>query len=162
MSKIMIIFVVMNIIFLDIDGVLRTESSDKQWSLKLKLPIPEKRYRNFSTKSVSNINFINSLVRCKIVVTSNWKLYYSLTELKEIFRKQGILLEVIDRTGISTSRGEEILEWLSVNDGVKNWVVIDDQVKDLSLIDDSRIVKCDYQIGFDDDSLVDKVLDVLI
>jgi hypothetical protein len=152
----------MNIIFLDIDGVLRTESSDKEWSLKLELPIPEKRYRNFSVKSVSNINFINSLVRCKIVVTSNWKLYYSLAELKQIFRDQGILLEVIDKTGISTSRGEEILEWLLVNDGVENWVVIDDQVKDLSLIDDYRIVKCDHQIGFDDDNLVDKVLDVLI
>ena len=152
----------MNVIFLDIDGVLRTEKSDKEWSLKLGLPIPEKRYRNFSAKSVSNINFINSLVRCKIVVTSNWKLYYSLTELKEIFKKQGILLEVIDKTGISTSRGEEILEWLSINDDVDNWVVIDDQVKDLVSIDSSKIVKCDYQIGFEDDLLVDKVLDVLI
>ena len=152
----------MNIIFLDIDGVLRTEKSDKEWSLKLKLPIPEKRYRNFSKKSVSNLNFINSLVRCKIVVTSNWRLHGTLEELKETFRKQGVLLEVIDKTGISTSRGEEILEWLSINDGVENWVVIDDQVKDLSSIDSSRIVKCDYKIGLEDDSLVDNILDVLI
>jgi hypothetical protein len=48
-----------------------------------------------------------------------------------------------------------------VND-VDNWVVIDDQVKDLVSIDNSKIVKCDYKIGFEDDLLVDKVLDVLI
>ena len=151
----------MNIIFLDIDGVLRTYKSDLEWIEKLGLPIPEKQYRNFSTKSVSNINFIHSFIRCKIVITSNWKLYHTLDELKEIFKKQGIQPEVIDVTGISTSRGEEISDWLSVND-VDNWVVIDDQVKDLVSIDNSKIVKCDYQIGFEDDLLVDKVLDVLI
>jgi hypothetical protein len=151
----------MNIIFLDIDGVLRTHKSDLEWIEKVGLPIPEKQYRNFSAKSVSNINFIHSFIRCKIVITSNWKLYHTLDELKEIFNKQGIQPEVIDVTGISTSRGEEISDWLSVND-VDNWVVIDDQVKDLVSIDNSKIVKCDYQIGFEDDLLVDKVLDVLI
>jgi hypothetical protein len=151
----------MNIIFLDIDGVLRTHKSDLEWIEKVGLPIPEKQYRNFSTKSVSNINFIHSFIRCKIVITSNWKLYHTLDELKQIFREQGIQPEVIDVTGISTSRGEEISDWLSVND-VDNWVVIDDQVKDLVSIDNSKIVKCDYQIGFEDDLLVDKVLDVLI
>lgn len=152
----------MNVIFLDIDGVLRTHKSDLEWLKKLNAPIPEKRYRKFSPKSVSNINFIHTLIRCKVVITSNWKLYYSLDELKQIFREQGIQPEVIDKTGISTSRGEEILEWLSLNDGIENWVVIDDQVKDLSSIDSSRIVKCDFSVGFEDDSLVDKVLDVLI
>ena len=152
----------MNIIFLDIDGVLRTDKSDKEWSLKLGLPVPEKRYRNFSNKSVSNINFIHSITRCKIVLISNWRLHGTLDELKDLFRKQGIQPEIIDKTGISTSRGEEILEWLSVNDDVDNWVVIDDQVKDLVSIDNSKIVKCDYKIGFEDDLLVDKVLDVLI
>ena len=151
----------MNVIFLDIDGVLRTHKSDLEWIEKVGLPIPEKQYRNFSTKSVSNINFIHSFIRCKIVITSNWKLYHTLDELKQIFREQGIQPEVIDVTGISTSRGEEISDWLSVND-VDNWVVIDDQVKDLVSIDNSKIIKCDYQIGFEDDLLVDKVLDVLI
>ena len=150
----------MNIIFLDIDGVLRTHKSDLEWIEKIGLPIPEKQYRNFSDKSISNINFIHSFIRCKIVITSNWKLYHTLDELKQIFREQGIQPEVIDVTGISTSRGEEISDWLSVND-VDNWVVIDDQVKDLVSIDNSKIVKCDYQIGFEDDLLVDKVLDVL-
>ena len=151
----------MNIIFLDIDGVLRTHKSDLEWIEKVGLSITEKQYRNFSNKSVSNINFIHSFIRCKIVITSNWKLYHTLDELKQIFREQGIQSEVIDVTGISTSRGEEISDWLSVND-VDNWVVIDDQVKDLVSIDSSKIVKCDYQIGFEDDLLVDKVLDVLI
>jgi len=151
----------MNIIFLDIDGVLRTHKSDLECIEKVGLPIPEKQYRNFSTKSVSNINFIHSFIRCKIVITSNWKLYHTLDELKQIFREQGIQPEVIDVTGVSTSRGEEISDWLSVND-VDNWVVIDDQVKDLVSIDNSKIVKCDYKIGFEDDLLIDKVLDVLI
>lgn len=55
-----------DIIFLDIDGVLRTHQSDLEWSEKLNTPIFKKTERLFSKKSVNNINYITSLTRAKI------------------------------------------------------------------------------------------------
>ena len=122
----------MNIIFLDIDGVLRTDKSDKDWSVRLNLPIPKRVFdRNFSPKSVSNINYITGLTRSKIVITSTWRTNFNLSELKKIFINQGIVGDVIDITTINgLNRGEEIQEYLDTHD-IDNYVVIDDQVDDI-------------------------------
>jgi len=153
----------MTIIFLDIDGVLRTHKSDLEWSLKSGLPIPQKVYdRQFSQKSVSNINYIISLTGAKIVVSSTWRNNYTIEELKEIFRSRGIFGQIIDKTGIGLTRGEEILQWLDTNE-ITNYVVIDDQVKDiLSWVNKERVVEVNCQLGFESDELVDKVLDILL
>ena len=85
----------MTIIFLDIDGVLRTHKSDLEWSLKSGLPIPQKVYdRQFGQKYVSNINYIISLTGAKIVVRSTWRNNFTIEELKEIFRSRGIFVRI--------------------------------------------------------------------
>ena len=151
------------IIFLDIDGVLRTHKSDLEWSLKLNVPIPERVFdRKFNPKAVSNINQLIYYTKAKIVVSSTWRTQFTLQQLKDIFRSNGITGEVIDKTPIGLTRGEEIQEWIDYH-GVDSYVVIDDQVKDiLTYVDNRRVVKCEHSIGFEDDELLDKVLDILL
>ena len=151
------------IIFLDIDGVLRTHKSDLEWSLKLNTPIPERVFdRRFSPKAVSNINQLIYYTRAKIVVSSTWRTQFTLQELKDIFRSNGITGEVIDKTQTGLTRGEEIQEWIDYH-GTESYVVIDDQVKDIiTYVDNRRVVKCDHSIGFEVDELLDKALDILL
>ena len=151
------------IIFLDIDGVLRTHKSDLEWSLKLNVPIPERVFdRKFNPKAVSNINQLIYYTKAKIVVSSTWRTQFNLQQLKDIFRSNGITGEVIDKTPIGLTRGEEICEWVDYH-GADSYVVIDDQVKDiLTYVDNNRVVKCEHSIGFEDDELLDKALDILL
>ena len=150
----------MNIIFLDIDGVLRTHKSDLEWSQCLGIPIPLNVYeRNFDKKIVSYINEIGGYTRAKIVVTSTWRIKHSLEELKMIFRDNGILVDVIGKTDICLNRGEEIKQYIIDNE-IENYVVIDDQVNDiLKHISKERVIKVDPLKGFED---VDKVIDILL
>ena len=153
----------MNILFLDIDGCLRTHKSDLEWSILLNQPIPTKVFdRKFSKISVSNINYIGSITNCRIVVTSTWRNNFTLDELKCIFRENGIYVPLIDKTDIALTRGEEISEWLDFND-VDKYVIIDDQIKDIvSFLGSKNIVHCDHSIGFEPEELVEQVIDLLV
>jgi hypothetical protein len=84
-----------DIIFLDIDGVLRTHKSDSEWSEKLNTPIFKRTDRLFSKNSVNDINYITS-THAKIVVTS-WRIHLSIIELNSIFKKKSIIAEVIGK-----------------------------------------------------------------
>lgn len=127
------------------------------------MPIPESVFdRKFNPKAVSNINLLISYTRAKIVVSSTWRTQFTLQQLKDIFRSNGINGEVIDITSIGLTRGEEIQEWIDYH-GVESYIVIDDQVKDiLPYVDNRRVVKCEHSIGFEDDELLDKSLDILL
>ena len=143
--------------------MLRTHKSDLEWSLILNADIPKKVFdRNFSRKSVSNINYLIHWTNAKIVVTSTWRNNFSVEELKVIFKNQGILGNVVDKTGVGLTRGEEIIEWLDSNE-VDRYVVIDDQIKDIIIhIDEKKVIHVNSQIGFEDQELVDKAIDILL
>lgn len=152
----------MIIIFLDIDGVLRTHKSDLEWSLKLGEPIPELCKRNFSKTAVSNLNEILGWSRAKIVVTSTWRTLVSFDDLKKIFKENGVISEVVDITSIGINRGEEIEQYISDNN-IVDYVVIDDNVSDIiNVINKERVVKIDSKIGLEDENIIDHVLDILL
>lgn len=153
----------MTIIFLDIDGVLRTHKSDLEHATILNQEIPIRVYdRKFDPKAVNNINYISHYTNAKIVISSTWRNNFTIQELKEIFRDNGIRTEVIDKTEIGLTRGEEIREWLDRNE-VTNYVVIDDQVKDIiNWVEKDKVIHVNPQEGFTSDELVDKTLDVLL
>lgn len=114
----------MTVIFLDIDGCLRTHKSDTEWSLIINEPIPFKVFdRKFSNKAVSNINYIYSITNCKLVISSTWRCNYTLEELRNIFRNNGIYAPIIDKTIIGLNRGEEIEQWLDTHE-VKNMLLL--------------------------------------
>lgn len=153
----------MIVIFLDVDGCLRTHKSDTEWSVLLNQPISFKVFdRKFSTKAVSNINYIHSITNCKLVISSTWRCNYTLEELRNIFKNNGIYVPIIDKTIIGLNRGEEIEQWLDTHD-VKKYAIIDDQIKDIvNILGSKHIVHCDPLIGFEPESLVELTLDILL
>ena len=153
----------MTIIFLDIDGVLRTHKSDLEHSIISGKNIPTKVFdRKFDSKSVNNINYIIHYTGAKIVVSATWRNNFSIEELKIIFKDRGINGDVIDKTEVGLTRGEEIRDWLDRNE-INNYVVIDDQVKDIvDWVDKNKVVEVNPQEGFTSDELTDRVLDILL
>lgn len=150
----------MVIIFLDIDGVLRSYWSDYLWSQELNQPIPSHYKRLFSKDAIENLNYIVTLTGAKVVITSTWRLHYTLEELRKVFRERGFIGQIIGTTGTFGTRGEEIVDWLN-DHVVKNFVVIDDNVKDIVIrIPDCKVVKCHPNYGLNDE-IFDKVLDIL-
>lgn len=152
----------MDVLFCDIDGVLRTEKSDLLWSQELNAPIPVKVFdRKFSRKSVSNLNYAYNLLRFSIVVSSTWRTNFTVEELRKIFKENGIHAPIVDKTPQLNNRGEEIQEWLDSN-SVKKFAVLDDNIQDIKkYIKPDNIIRCDPSVGFEDDRLVDRLIDIL-
>lgn len=152
----------MDVLFCDIDGVLRTNQSDLWWSQKLNAPIPDRVFdRKFNPKSVSNLNYAYNLLRFSIVVSSTWRTQFTVEELRDIFKSNGISAPVIDKTETLNGRGEEIQEWLDRH-SVKKFAVLDDNIQDIKkYIKPDNIIRCDVSLGFEDDRLVDRLIDIL-
>ena len=153
----------MNVIFLDIDGVLRTDVSDRYWSEVTGQPIPKSVFdRLFSSHSIAILNEIVYITGAKVVITSTWRVQHSLEQLRSIFKIRGFRGQIIDTTKIIGNRGEEIQEWLDDTHVVNKYVVIDDSVKDILIhINPKRVVKIESNIGLNDihfDSITDLLL----
>jgi hypothetical protein len=133
-----------DIIFLDIDGVLRTHKSDSEWSEKLNTPIFKRTDRLFSKNSVNDINYITSLTHAKIVVTSSWRIHLSIIELNSIFKKKEYNCRSHWKTEIGLNREKKLKV------GSRNYVVIDDQINDII----TTIPKCNV--------VVDQLLDLIM
>jgi hypothetical protein len=120
----------MNIIFLDIDGVLYTTKYYNYLSLK------HKKFRDkygflFDPECVSNFNEIIEKTGAKVVISSTWRIS-GLDIMRDLFKDRGIKGDIIDLTPIATiddlffCRGEEIEQWLIVNGMPDKFVVLDD------------------------------------
>ena len=151
----------MTIIFLDIDGVLRTHLSDLYWSTKLGKPIPDLYYqKKLSKESVKNLNEILFYTRSKIVITSTWRTQLNLQQLKNVLKENGVTGEVIGTTSIIGNRGDEIEEWVNRN-RIIDYVVIDDNINDIiNIIPKSKIHKIDNKYGITTKD-VDIILDII-
>jgi len=112
-------------IFLDIDGVLNSQSF---WRIK---PQRERKLEvgyplcNIDFDAVRHINTITDATDAKIVISSTWRVTHSLEELSGYLKEAGMLGEIIGMTprlhfagSVSTivPRGCEIREWLYVNE----------------------------------------------
>ena len=150
------------IIFLDIDGVLRTFKSDLEWSRKLNIPVLKGTDRKFDRSAVATINEIISWTHAKIVITSSWRIGLSLNDLKKIFRDNNIYADIVGKLDVIGSRGEEIQYWLNDND-VSKYVVIDDNINDIiDFIPNDKIIKVDSNHGLSDKKWFDIILDKLV
>jgi hypothetical protein len=143
----------MKVIFLDFDGVvcLSTEwGGRKNKKLKYLKEFPGSvendmsgfiKMDNFNDKAVKVLNSILLETDAEIVVSSDWKLYCTLEELKEMFVKYGVIKSPIDVTPniplvydkqyytkeeLSEYRISEIKKWLSDHPQVTHWVAVDD------------------------------------
>ena len=128
----------MNIIFLDIDGVLNSD----EWYKKFKNNIKKWPQDNIDPNSIFILNelieSINGDVR--IVISSTWRQLISINDLSTLLEFYGFKYKdkIIDKTPIGYSglkfneypqRGKEIQAWLHTNEkkyNIKSFVILDD------------------------------------
>ncbi len=126
----------MRVLFLDIDGVLNSDLWYKSNEKKLK----KYPYDQFDPRCVKLLNAILENINAEIVVSSTWRLKYTLEELNAIFKEVGIQQSILDYTPVLTIdnnfilRGNEILKWCQDNQyrlGIRYL-----EYKDFAILDD--------------------------
>lgn len=144
----------MNIIFLDIDGVLVNRRSLKERSGMKAVGDPV---------CVGNLNRLIALADARLVISSSWR-FCGLEEMKLILSYWGVNGTVIGLTPdlsykspesniwICPLRGEEIQKWLDENTGVWNDFVILDDDADMSHLE-GKLVRTDFEIGLTDNDV---------
>lgn len=143
----------MKVIFLDFDGVLNSSASFLMESKKKKRLLSNK-YRNkrpyltkeqgkeyqvnktFSEVAASNFQYIlDQCPEVKIVISSTWRLIFTLDELKEQLEEYGIDSSRVvgvtpqasnKRFSQRAERGDDISEYLEAHSEVTDYVIIDD------------------------------------
>lgn len=104
----------MNVIFLDFDGVLDTACYDFILAKDGKPSCDINGRPIFDPRCIRNIKKILDVTLAKIVVTSSWRQFDTLPELRDMWQKREMPGEILDVTPIiSDNRGEEIDQWLS-------------------------------------------------
>jgi hypothetical protein len=140
----------MNLIFLDIDGVLNCQifyhENYKEAKKKLKKAVKKAEIERmeYYTSQIckERIQWLNSLCKdtnSKVVISSSWRHGKTVIELRDIFEECGSEFDILDKTPefvmrgkegeltINVVRGEEIRYWLE-NTKIKydNYAIIDD------------------------------------
>lgn len=134
----------MKILFLDFDGVLNhvdwLSTADHAWgSMQL------------DPSRVALVQAIVDRTDAKIVISSTWRLYHKLDELRTFLAERGFRGEVIDRTPDlyhqkhDRVRGDEIQDWLDRHPEVESYVILDDD-SDMSTVA-HRLVKTTFEEG---------------
>lgn len=152
----------MKVMFLDNDGVICLSNNwggrfkkQKEWGgrklsmTSREIPV-EYRFDNFDEKAIKVLNSILEETDAEIVVSSDWRLKSTLTELGDYYESQGIIKRPIDGTekfrytnwleegfipenfdwnrheDLEQQRHFEIKRWLRDHPEVTHWVAIDD------------------------------------
>lgn len=130
---------------MDIDGVLCTNERwmntsefwlENKWAKDLKVPYP------FNPKCVKSLNrILTEVTDVEIILSSDWKKHWSLEELDNIFKVNGVVKSPIDKTPnkpvsiswFERNRMSDIEGYLRENNMINeemtintNWIIIDD------------------------------------
>lgn len=126
----------MNIVFLDIDGVLNSDLWIKTSSFK-KGSAP---YNQFDPRNIKLLNRLLKETQAKIVLTSTWRLHHTLEEMNAIFSTLQLESTIIGMTpdlkkaSPAMLRGNEILQWCMDNEPIlgctykqyRQYIILDD------------------------------------
>lgn len=108
----------MNVLFLDIDGVLNYDFNN-----------PYKWKKNICEK----LNEVLLKYDIKIIITSTWRLHFSIPELQEIFKNNYISTNIISCTQSNEfgagGRGSEIKSYLDDNKHITKYCIVDDNIE---------------------------------
>ena len=146
----------MNIIFLDIDGVLNSDA----WLASENKKTLEYPLDQFDPRTVKLLNRIIEKTEAKIVLSSTWRLNRSIEDIQEIFKKVGIIGEIVSvtpdlkNTQKHITRGNEILAWCIENEDLigvsykhyNSYAIIDDG-NDFLLWQVNNFFRCDRYMG---------------
>jgi hypothetical protein len=135
------VHIYVKVIFLDFDGVLNNYGSflyearrRKKWKLQgIKGNVNE----TFDNVCASNLQYIlDTYPEVKIVVSSTWRLLFSVEELKAKFAEYHIddtrIIGCTPEDKLRASRGIEIKSYLENHPEIKQYVIIDDNDWDIS------------------------------
>jgi hypothetical protein len=129
----------MKILFLDLDGVLCLSNGNGS-------PTNEWDASDFDPLAVEALNEILSATDAEMIITSDWRYDYTLSEMRDIFKHFGVSKGPIGYIPSSNhgihSRAGDINTWLATH-AFKNdieWVVIDDM--DMTKEFGNRFVYC--------------------
>ena len=168
----------MLVIFLDIDGVLNSESyvlklEKKHIALGHTEPASPKRettcdcfklYHQIDRDAVARVNRIVATTGAKIVVSSTWRKLFDPPELQRILSEHGLVAEIVGETpeghhepGLLEAygypermeRGYEIDYWLKQHPEVERFVILDDG-SDMAM-HGTRLVQTDCDDGLCDE-----------
>ena len=151
------------IIFLDIDGVLATV---KQFNLtnQAKSWLQDYDVYPFDKKCVKVFNSILRKTDVDIILSSDWRLYFSLDQLDDIFKINGVIKSPVGITPVyptsmsqyEKNRAGEILKYAEEND-LHNWIAIDDLPLSHWLEDHFFMCKSEWE-GIKQSGLKEKIL----
>lgn len=139
----------MKILFLDIDGVLNSAQTFED----------KHRHDAIDTTMVERINKVVEQTECKIVISSTWRILWTLGELSHILRLHGLRDVVIGETPDLGRRDVEILAWLEEHPEVQQFAVVDDDAHDLTKVS-HRLVQTSFYTGILDEH-TDKLIELL-
>lgn len=144
----------MQIVFLDIDGVLNATTDDfdpsvEMWSAGW-----------LDEKLVARLSLLVATGGAKVVISSSWRQRRTLDELRQIFAERGFVGEILDVTPRHGKpldgderpvRSAEIAEWLERHPEVGRYVILDDNHDFGALA--PRHVATDSRVGLTDDDV---------
>jgi len=171
----------MKVLFLDHDGVICLSSEwggrfrKKGYDSNPETPL-DIRMDSFNKKAVKILKEIIHVTGCEIVVSSDWKRYGNLEQMKKMYVTRGIkppidltpnmgdfdkdghhlLKTFIDYEGI---RVNEINEWVKNHPEVTHWVAVDDM--DLSLLSNFVITTNPTTEGIKEMGVKEKIINFL-
>lgn len=127
----------MKVLFLDIDGVLNSSS----W-INSNKGRKHGEFNKINPWCVENLNkIIDAIPDLKIVLSSSWRILYSLEEVQAILKINGFKSVLYDKTSngvlsedelcIESGRGTEIKLWLTEHPECKQFAIVDDEISDM-------------------------------
>lgn len=149
---------------MDIDGVLATV---KQYNLTNQSKTWLQKYNvyPFDPKCVKIFNEILEKVDADIIISSDWRVEFTLEELADIFKINGVIRPPMDVTPqyptsmshYSKNRAGEIMKYVTDNKIGKNWIAIDDLNLNLWLDEHFFMCKSEWE-GIKQSGLKQKIL----
>lgn len=107
----------MDVIFLDFDGVLNTDSTTEKYE----------GYTGIDPELVENLNAIISATGAKVVLSTSWRIAYGEKICTEVLVAAGFQGEIVGQTPRAFRRDKDILTALWENEGlIGKYVILDD------------------------------------
>lgn len=139
----------MNVLFLDFDGVLNTP---KSWIARGPDALDDDK--------LSRLHQVVQATKCKVVVSSSWRILHSLAELQAfLMLDSSVVIDVTPRKLDLWRRDEEIKAWLADHPEVDKFAVVDDESSDLTGVE-GRLVKTDTNTGLQEQH-IDQLIQLL-
>lgn len=146
----------MNIIFLDVDGVLNSLDYAK------KLYETDKVARScydfpFDPRCLSNLKYLVDITNSYLVITSTWRMHEIGKEiLISELRKYNLDDRVIGYTSIlHKERGEEVKDYLDKLGKEVNYIILDDDSDFTGL--EEYLIKTNFHVGLTEENVTDAV-----